>query len=102
MAITCNDRLIDAGYYDITPEQERENDLCRELRRHWNDFCDADPFPGSETFADRAEEAGFIELVPVTREALESSFATDRGIDPGGMMWVLTAAGRAVIDGEGA
>ncbi len=100
MAITFNDRLIDAGHYDITPEQERENEACRELRRHWNDFCDADPFPESDTFADRAEEFGLIELVPVTKDALESSFAAERGIEPGGMMWVLTAAGRAVIEGE--
>jgi hypothetical protein len=97
MAITFNDRLIDAGHYDITPEQEAENDLERELRRHWSDFCDADPFPESDTFADRMERAGFIELVAVTDEALESSFAADRGIEPGGMMWVLTDAGRDIL-----
>jgi hypothetical protein len=100
MAITFNDRLIDAGHYDITPEQEAEKDLEREFRRHWADFCDADPFPGSDTFAERAEVAGLIELVPVTDQALESAFAAERGIEPGGMMWVLTDAGRAVMEGS--
>lgn len=99
MAITFNDRLINAGHYDITPEQERENDACRELRRHWNDFCDADPFPESDTFADRMEEAGFIEFVPVTTDALASPFAAERGVELGGMMWVLTAAGIAAFAG---
>jgi hypothetical protein len=28
MAITFGDRLIDSGYYDITPEQEQEKDDC--------------------------------------------------------------------------
>src|SRR5690349_4458951 len=27
MAITFGDHLIDSGYYDITPEQERERDI---------------------------------------------------------------------------
>lgn len=69
----------------------------RLLREHWASFCDADPFPGSYTFADRMEAAGFIELVPVTKEALEDAFATERGIEKGGMMYRLTDAGRAAL-----
>ena len=30
------------------------------LRKHWNDFCDADPVP--EGFPEKMEEAGLIEL----------------------------------------
>jgi len=33
MAITYNDRLIDSGYYDITPEQEREMEAREECER---------------------------------------------------------------------
>lgn len=33
MAITFNDRLIDIGYYDITPEQEREIEAREECKR---------------------------------------------------------------------
>lgn len=31
MGITYGDHLIDSGYYDITPEQEREIDLVNQL-----------------------------------------------------------------------
>lgn len=65
------------------------------LREYWASFCDADPFPGSDMFADRMEAAGLIELVPVTKEALEDNFAAERGIEPGGMMYRLTDVGRA-------
>lgn len=67
------------------------------LRQHWSSFCDADPFPGSDKFADRMEAAGFIELVPVTKAALQDAFAAERGIERGGMMYRLTDAGRAVL-----
>lgn len=33
MAITFGDRLIDNGYYDITPEQEREIEAREECER---------------------------------------------------------------------
>lgn len=77
----------------------------QDLREHWEAFCDADPFPGSDTFADRMERAGLIECVAVDDEALESPFATERGIEPGGLMWKLTKAGHAALkeknDGQG-
>lgn len=71
------------------------------LQKNFSSFCDADVFPGSDTFADAMEAAGFIELVPVTKEALEDSFAAERGIEPGGMMYRLTDAGRAALSSEG-
>lgn len=43
------------------------------------------------------EAAGYIELVPVDDDALDSAFAAERGIEPGGMMWQLTDAARAAI-----
>jgi len=33
MSITANDRMIDAGYFDITPEQEREIEAREECIR---------------------------------------------------------------------
>lgn len=68
-----------------------------DLRKHWNDYCDSDPFEGSDTFIERMEQQGYAELVPVTEEALNESFAAERGIEPGGVMWQLTDAGRAAI-----
>ena len=70
-----------------------------DLRKHWGAFCDADPFDGSDTFPDRMEAAGFVELVPVDDDALEDAFASERGIERGGMMWSLTESGRAALDG---
>lgn len=71
----------------------------RDLREHWSDFCDADPFEGYDTFTERMEAAGLIDLVEVDDEALEDPFAAERGIYPGGMMWGLTPAGRAALGG---
>ncbi|QAZ46801.1 hypothetical protein [Mesorhizobium sp. Pch-S] len=69
----------------------------RDLKEHWHSFCDADPFEGGDTFAERMEARGLIELVAVTQDALEDGFATERGIMPGGSMWQLTEAGRASL-----
>jgi len=60
----------------------------------WNAACDVDKHLLPVDFEEQAEAAGLIELVPVDREALESAFAWDRGIEPGGSMWRLTAKGR--------
>ncbi|MBP2459621.1 MULTISPECIES: hypothetical protein [unclassified Rhizobium] len=100
------DRLIEATQQGMKPEQAAtwRSDLpeiiarrAELLRQHWSSFCDADAFPGSDIFADRMEAAGFIELVPVTKEALENHFAAERGIELGGMMYSLTDAGRAAL-----
>lgn len=71
---------------------------AQELAAHWHDFCDADAFDGADTFPERMEAAGLIELVAVTNEALEDAFAAERGIEPGGMMWQLTPAGRLALE----
>ena len=68
-----------------------------DLRKHWAAFCDADVFDGSDTFTERMEGAGYIELVPVDDDALEDPFAYERGIEPGGSMWELTKKGRAAL-----
>lgn len=42
MSITFGDRLIDSGYYDITPEQEREIEAREECARQGidpDDIC---------------------------------------------------------------
>jgi sulfur relay (sulfurtransferase) DsrC/TusE family protein len=61
-------------------------------------FCDGDAFSGRDTFADKMEAEGLIELVDVDDDALDDAFAAERGIEKGGMMWRLTAYGRAVYD----
>jgi hypothetical protein len=76
-----------------------------DLRKHWHDFCDADPFEGGDTFAERMEARGFIRLRPVKKADLEQAFAAERGIEPGGMLWELTKIGEllmetATADGE--
>lgn len=71
-----------------------------DLRRNWSSFCDCDQFDGSDTFADRMEAAGLIELDSVTERDLESAFAAERGIEPGGMVWRLTPGGRAALEKE--
>ncbi len=73
----------------------KENEMERELRKYWNAFCDADPHP--EGFIERMEKAGFATIRAVRAEDLEESFAAERGIEPGGMVWVLTAKGRQVM-----
>jgi len=75
--------------------------LRAELRSDWAPFCNADyeEMQGDRaTFDERMEAAGFIELVAVSDEALQDSFAYERGIRKGGMMWQLTAAGKAILD----
>lgn len=75
----------------------KEDCAADELRAHWNQFCDADYFDELDGFEDRMEQAGLIELVPVADEHLDDAFAYERGIEPGGMVWQLTAAGRAAF-----
>lgn len=77
-----------------SPFDKATMDLCA----NWGRFCDADPFDGADTFTDRMEAAGLIELVPVDDEALEQSFAAERGIEPGGTMWVLTDIGQQAVN----
>lgn len=67
----------------------------------WDDYADAnwqlvkDP----TAFLEQCEDAGLAELVPVDNDALDDPFAAERGIEPGGMMWRLTALGRSRYEG---
>ena len=79
----------------MTPTNDDDLKAAVELRDWWSAFCDADYLP--EEFEERMEEAGLIELVPVDDDALDDAFAAERGIVPGGMMWVATKAGRAAL-----
>lgn len=65
------------------------------LRKHWGAFCDADPVPIPD-FIERMEAAGFVSIRPVRRRDLEASFAAERGIEAGGMLWELTRKGREI------
>lgn len=76
----------------MTEAEWRDRDS---LRRHWADFCDADPVP--EDFIDRMDDAGFVTLRKVTRDDLNDVFAAERGIEKGGWIWVLTDLGRQVL-----
>jgi hypothetical protein len=65
---------------------------------HWNAFCDADHGDYPEGFIETAEANGLAELVPVTNEALDEAFASERGIERGGSMWQLTKAGHEAFN----
>lgn len=69
-----------------------------DLRKHWRAFCDADPFEGADTFTDRMEARGYIRMRKVRKADLQESFAAERGIEPGGYIWELTAKGHKVLD----
>lgn len=69
---------------------------AEELRAHWDDFCDCDCFPTYDGFVERMEVAGLVEWRRVDDDDLEQSFADEKGIEPGGMIYDLTAKGLAV------
>ncbi len=71
----------------------------RDLTSNWDHFCDADyglMRSDDAEYPAELEKAGYAELIPVDADALDSSFAWERGIEKGGMMWSLTASGQAV------
>ena len=81
-------------------KRERERHMksaIDDLRSHWHDFCDADYFEGSATFAERMEAAGLIQTRRVKTADLEEAFAADRGIEKGGWLWELTDTGRSAL-----
>ncbi len=67
------------------------------LRKHYNTWCDCDPFEGADTFQERMEARGYIKMRRATRADLEDPFAYERGIEPGGNVWDLTAKGRKAL-----
>jgi hypothetical protein len=79
---------------------EAEWQLRAELRSDWEHFCQCDWHlmqGDTATFDQRMEAAGFIDLVPVTDSALEMPFASELGIEKGGMMWQLTPLGSSIV-----
>lgn len=79
----------------LTEAEWRDRD---DLRKHWHSFCDADPFPGSDTFAQRMEDRGYARLRRVKLSDIESDpFAAERGIEVGGSLWELTEKGHAAF-----
>ena len=56
MGITFGDRLIDAGYYEISPEQERELEAREECRRRGIDPDDICADGGVEAWMIVAQE----------------------------------------------
>jgi len=80
--------MAEIPYERLTPEQK--------LRAYWDARCDADPVP--DGFDEEMEAAGFITARAVTEEDVEEeSFAYERGIVLGGLVWELTPEGRAVF-----
>jgi hypothetical protein len=70
-----------------------------DLFKHWLAFCDADPFDGSDTFAERMEARGWIRLRSVRKSDIQNDpFAAERGIITGGNLWDLTRKGHAAFD----
>jgi hypothetical protein len=70
-----------------------------DLTCNWDAACDCDwqcVTTDTADFWERQEEAGFAELVPVDEDALQDSFASERGIQLGGMMYRLTPLGLEV------
>ena len=65
------------------------------LQALWRAFCDADPVPPE--FIDDMEKVGFAQLRSVEDADLEEAFAAERGIEPGGLLWELTDAGRRAL-----
>jgi hypothetical protein len=83
-----------SGASRMTEAEWRDID---DLRKNWGAFCDADPFDGRDTFIERMEARGYIHIRPVRKYDLEKSFSAQRGIEPGGNLWELTAKGRKAI-----
>ena len=71
---------------------EKQWQAISDLREHWHAYCDADY--RDLDFIDRMEAAGFVRLRSVRKADLEESFAAERGIELGGMIYELTAKGR--------
>lgn len=82
---------------EIARSLTEAKELREDLTENWDALCDADPIPHfRENFPEGLEAAGYAELVPVDADALDSPFAWERGIEPGGLMWRLTPLGLAI------
>ena len=74
----------------LTPEQKRD------LTINWDDFCDADRLQLPPDYPDALMKARFVILDAVDEDDLETSFAWELGIEPGGSVYRLTPLGLAV------
>jgi len=81
----------------LTEDEWRARD---DLRKYWHAFCDCDVIPiDTDDFTDRLEKFGLIEFSTFTkRDAGQTSFMEERGLEIGGPCWKLTAKGHAVYD----
>lgn len=63
----------------------------------WRAFtdCDYELIEDVGAFTADIERLGLAALVEVDDDALNDAFASERGIEPGGLCWRLTAAGHA-------
>jgi hypothetical protein len=63
----------------------------------WDDWSDANYalVLDATSFLEAVEDLCLAECVPVDEAALDDAFSYERGIEPGGMMWRLTAAGQS-------
>lgn len=70
-----------------------------DLTERWGAFCDKDELSGNrdpdEYVADMLLD-GFADLRAVEPDDLDDAFAWERGIEPGGMIYVLTPLGHAL------
>lgn len=78
------------------PERAGDPFMVDNFAAMWTDWADADwqLVTDPTTFLEQCEDAGLAECVEVDDDALDDAFAAERGIEPGGMMWRLTDAGR--------
>ncbi len=84
---------------EIVRKLTKAQHLREDLLDNWDALCSGDPPPHPRDdpgFPESLEEQGFVELVPVDGDALEHPFASEIGLEPGGMMWRLTSLGLEV------
>ena len=62
----------------------------------WDDFteCEYRLIEDVDVFLESAEVLGLAEFIPVDDDALRDPFASERGLEKGGIMWSLTKAGQ--------
>lgn len=79
----------------LTPTQ------AADLTERWDQFCDCDELSDNRDPDEYTADMllyGFAELRGVEPDDLEDPFAWERGIEPGGLIYVLTPLGLAVRD----
>lgn len=84
---------------EIVQKLTKAQHLREDLLDNWDALCSGDPPPhprDGPDFPESLEQEGFVELVPVDGDALAHPFASEIGLEPGGMMWRLTPLGLEV------